>query len=81
MTMLAKLLAGGHWQKTKIDLLKVYSPIPRTGSPQGVSLVQILQEAYKKLLDYLVYNTKHAHYRNVNYFNIIQKLVPSVLLS
>ena len=39
------------------------------------------QVAYNKHLDYMEYNTKHAHHANVKHINIIRKLVPSVLLS
>ena len=57
-------------------LLKAHSPVNHTGSSQGFSLVQILHK-----LDYLEYNTKHAHYTNIKHINIIRKVVPSVLLS
>ena len=40
-------------QKTYYYLLKAYSSVNHTGSPQGVSQVQI---------SHVEYNTKHAHY-------------------
>ena len=66
-----------------IYLLKAYSPVNRTGSPQGFSLrsSNLTQVIYNKHLNYLEYNTKHARYTNITHINIIRKLVPSVLLA
>ena len=39
------------------------------------------QVTYNKHLDYMEYNTKHAHHTHVKHINIIRKLVPSVYCS
>ena len=48
-------------------LLKAYSPVNRTGSPQDFSPNQILQKMNTN------YNTKYAHFTNVKHINIIRK--------
>ena len=53
-----------------IDLLKAYSPVNRTGSPQGFFTKSNFE-----------YNAKSAHFSNVKHIIRIRKLVSSVLLS
>ena len=56
-----------------IYLLKAYSPVNRTGSPEDFSQVQILQKLNTIQNVHILQTKKHI--------NIIQKLVPLVLLS
>ena len=52
--------SSGSSSSSSSILLKSYSPVNRTGSPQGVSLVQILHKPNNR------YITKHLAYTTTN---------------
>ena len=57
-----------------IYLLKSYSPVNHTGSPQGFSQVQIPHKLN-------TIQNMHIIYTNVKHINIIQNFVPSGIVS
>ena len=58
--------AQENWNKNNYYLLKAYSPITHTGS-LSLHSSNLTEVTYNKHLDYLEYNTKHAHYTNVKH--------------